>query len=264
MTRQRTQRIATAAAVSAVAAVALPATAAAGGDIARDVTFTVEVTGTQVHDWRYRSSEPLRDEDGWTSGDGSQTIGWHTTRTAKFEGIRYLKRNLGGTRLPDSVLLAPSREAKAKATVDRTSTVSRKDRHPVCEGGDLDPECALFVPLTIPVRQVGGRRDLPMRIDLFATGDQSGLEVKPVTTAAARYAECGPDTGPGSTLFRSFGEPLAVEFDGIARRATRLGLRKTLKLRRQIRSSGCLLPQTGAGFRSCATTDVTVELRRIA
>jgi hypothetical protein len=254
--------------VAAVPVAGVPAPASAAGEIAEDRTYRTEVTGIQVVDWRGRSSWPLDDLAGWSTQDGSQTLGWRTTRTGRLAATRYLRRRLGGTVLPPMALDGTTRAVRLRGTVRRTSAVRRRDPRPVCEGGALDPECRVL-PVPRSVAQSCGRRALPVRVHLGVSGARN--EDLLVTTSAhpdRRYATCGPREvmalrPPTVGTGRSPDGDLDVAFPDVARRLARLSRGRTLRLRSHVRL-GCPWPSIRPGVvDACTTTDVSVELTRL-
>jgi hypothetical protein len=242
--------------------------AAAADGFSEDRSYRVDVTGIQVVDWRARSSWPLDDLAGWTSQDGTQTLGWQTTRTGTLEGTRYLRRRVGGVVLPPFAFTGTGRAPRIKGTVLRKSTVTARDPTPVCEGGDLDDEC-LVVPLTRGVAQACGRKTPQVRVVVSYAGDENeDLTVQTTAEIDALYPQCGPANGvmdlrpPTADSGRSPDQDLDVTFPNVSRRVARLRKGATLKLRREVRL-GCPLPAIRPGYvDGCVTTDVTVELTR--
>jgi hypothetical protein len=247
----------------------LTSPARASNAFAEDRVFRVDVTGIQVVDWRARTSWPLDDLAGWTTQDGSQTLGWHTRRTGTLNGTRYLRRRVGDVVLPPFVLAGAGRALRIEGTVERRSAVRSRDPTPVCEGGTLDDDC-LVVPFPRSVPQTCGRRSIPVGVVVSPSGEEN--EDLVVTTAAApdrRYPACGPSGGvmglrpPTSGTGRSPDADLDVAFRNVARRVGRVRRGGRLKLERELRL-GCPMPAIRPGVvDSCTTTHVTVELTRI-
>lgn len=253
---------------------AVPSAVPAGASAApafEDRAFAVEITGIQTIDWRSRSSWPLDDDAGWTTQDGTQTLGWQTTRKGRIDGTRYRRRRLGTVTMPPFAINWVGRQPRIKATVKRVSAVQAKDPNPVCEGGTLDPEC-VFVPLTHGVPQTcGGQRAVRLPVTIGPAGEQNErLRVATVAEVDELYPQCGPSGGlmalrqPGPTAgTRVARDDLQAEFRAAARRLGRLrrGGRLTLRHRADL---GCPLPPavTPGVVESCVTTDITVELTR--
>lgn len=245
-----------------------PGPASAAGTVLEDRSYRIEVTGIQVIDWRSRTSWPLDGLAGWTSQDGTQTLGWQTTRTGGLRGTRYRVRRLGGVRLPTFAFTGSGRTPKIKATVLRKNTVVARDPTPVCEGGSLDDDC-LVVPLTRGVAQACGRKTPRMQVAVSYEGDENEhLTIETTTEIDELYPQCGPTSGvmdlrpPTADSGRSPDQDLDMTFRNASRRVARLGRGRTLKLRREVRL-GCPLPAIRPGYvDGCTTTDVTVELTR--
>jgi hypothetical protein len=248
-------------ALAAIVALALTTDAGAAPPPFEERRYRVELTGIQVHDWRYRSAVPLPVEAGWQRGDGTQTVGWQTTRPGILTATRNHLRRIGDVRLPAFVLNGFRRDPKLKATVDRSSEIVSKTGPPVCEGGKLDPECAGYVERTTPLPQACGRHELPMKLSFTPYEDGRTLETLIDADPAARYRECGPGTGAASWL-PALDEELGTTFPDAGRRLKRLRRGGRLRLRHSAETDGCPLGEERQGFADCAVTDVTVEITR--
>lgn len=258
----------TAGLATVLVALALVTPRAAAASIFEDRSYRVDVTGIQVVDWRARSSWPLDDLAGWTRQDGSQTLGWRTTRTGTIVGTRYRVRRLGGTTLPAFTIGSAGRRLRMRGTVLRSSRITRKAADPVCEGGSLDPECRTS-PAPLPVPQSCGRRTLAVQTTVAPSGSENeDLIVLVHARPDERYPQCGPVGGvmglrpPTVGTGRSPEGDLDVTFRDAAPRIGRLGRGRTLRLHREVRL-GCPLPAVRPGHvDACTTTDLTVELTR--
>lgn len=216
-------------------------------------TFAVDVTGTQVTDWRYRSAHPLPDTWGYTTGDGTQTLGFSTKRLGRLNASTVTGR---------LELWGMDREPAVKGTVDRASSVIFRPGPPVCEGGTLDPECAGYDPTPKPQPQDCRHRSLPVKVHLTASNrDNSGLTLALETETKGRFSQCGPDSGERSTFTEKLDEHEVIAFANVARRLKRLKVGRTLKLHGG-KEDGCPMTAPRAGLDLCKTTDVTVEITR--
>ncbi len=214
--------------------------------------YDVDITGIQVTDWRYLSAHPLPETWGYTTGEGSQTIGFRTTRKGRLGAMRHQRLTLMGM----------DREPRIKGTVKRSSRVIFRPGPPVCEGGKLDPECANYDPTPKQQPQECRRQDLPVNLRITSSGNrQENLTVTVDADTRNRYANCGPDSGERSRLTEDLDEREVMVFDNVARRLNRLRVGRTVKIAREAQD-GCPFPAPHAGFDVCRLTDVTLEITR--
>jgi len=258
-----------------------------------DMTFAVEVTG--IHDvmWSYKSAGWPDTCKSWTDGAGTQTTGLSTRRPMTFRATRLdgkLPRAMKD--VPRFTLLGPFGRPRYRATVERKgdwreyvrpATSECTPCGPLSEYGQCEGEQAPFVPL-----QRCGRHDLPRataalgfvpagtadRDDelLVSLGDALTLELR--TPLSGLFEQCAPDVQGGRSLARPEPLPLAVGGAKVRSLKTlRVGRKLTFKLSAQaglVQDGGpeakpeTCTPATvaGGGYRECATTEATVEVRR--
>lgn len=279
-----------------LAATALGAAAAPAAQAltTTDMTFRVEITGIHDVQWSYKSlGWPDRCKS-WTDGSGTQTIGISTRRPMTFRATRFDGRLPRAMKdVPRFTLLGPFGRPRYRATVERQgdwrehvrpSTPECTPCGPLSEYGQCEGEQAPFVPL-----QRCGRHDLPEATTsvelvpagtadaddelLVSLGDAVKVELR--TSLSGLFAQCAPNVQGGRSLAQP--EPLPLAVGGAKVRALKtLRVGRTLTLRASAQKALLQVPEVGEsrpeacsprtlagdGYRECATTEATIEIRR--
>lgn len=249
-----------------------------------DMTFRVDVTG--IHDvmWSYKSDGYPDACKSWTDGSGTQTIGISNTRPMTFRATR-----LDG-KLPAAMkdvarfqLLGPMKPAKYRATVERKGEWQEHVRPATSACTPCGPlseygQCAGEQPPVVPLQRCGRKeiarastslqfvpagtadRDEELVVSL---GDALTLELR--TPVSGLFPLCAPNL-PGSSVSLQQPEPLKLAAGGAKVRALktlRVGRKVTVKLSAELPRACSPKTIAGPGYRECATTEATVEVRRV-
>lgn len=255
-----------------------------------EMKLAVEITGIHVVDWSMRGKDAPNPCKAWVKGGGTQTIGFSTRRPMRYTA--FSTPRIGDVR-PQFVLLGGT-NAKYRATVERKgdweeNTIPQTSQctpcGPLSEYGECKPEDAPLAPLYDCRRKA--IRAPGAVLSYVDAGQNSGdevaslvdrLNVAMTAPTSGLYPHCPPEIADGTGRQLKHPEPLAVDILGAAaRKLTKLkpGRKITLKGDAEagyIEEDGVPSRETktcssatlaGTGYRECAVTDVTVEVRRL-
>jgi hypothetical protein len=194
MTRPARRLLAAAAALALCGgAAAAPATAAPKRPAARAPTsvrhqdFTVDVTGSHVVDWQFRSRHFGDYETGWDEGRGRQRLNWDFRTPLR---VRLLHFPAVPGHLPAGTTLMHLDRTSVVGVVHRTMRAMEFPGKPASEGCDI---VGCEAPPPRPITGSCPRRKADLHLSVNA--DKRGaLDVRPVLQGDVRYADCWPTT----------------------------------------------------------------------
>lgn len=254
--------------------------------------FAVEVTGIHVVDWVH---DPGTTDTckAWSKGSGTQTTGFSTKRPVRYTGMKIVGKLPEIMRnAPRFTLLGFGRTSDFKATVERKGDWEEHlipNQRPCVPCGPLSEygECG-DAPLPPAPLFSCGRRDIKAagaNLAFVAKGsDDDGpvaltdaLRVDLAASSDGLFPHCPPELADGTGRELQQPDPREVSFVGAKVRklqSLRVGQKITLKdsseagyvsesekaPRELDACSSATL--SGPGYRECAITDVTVEVRR--
>ena len=254
-----------------------------------EMKLAVEVTGIHVVDWSNRGKDAPNPCKAWIKGAGSKTIGFSTRRPVRYTA--FSTPRIGDVR-PQFVLLGGT-NARYRATVARKGdwventipqTAQCTPCGPLSEYGECQAADTPIAPLwDCRRKQVAKPTAL---LTFVGAGQNDGevaslvdrLNVQMTAPTGGLYPHCPPELADGTGRELHTPDPLAVDILGAAaRRLTKLrpGRKITLKgdaERGYVEADGVPSRElktcsdatlAGTGYRECAVTDVTVEVRRL-
>ncbi|HEU4658273.1 MAG TPA: hypothetical protein VFR97_12145 [Capillimicrobium sp.] len=258
-----------------VAACAAAGAVAAAPAQARDPLLAVEVTGIHVVDWTYATEGAGQECKAWSRGSGTQTLGIRTPRAARYE---VLDTGMAKLLLPQG---SPTFAGSAQRTGDWTdhavpltsacTPCGPRSEYGPCE--DTAPD--LLHPLYDCKRRTPAANAM---LQLVPAGSEMGDGLTALadtlvvaTSVPTTFTACPPDFD-GSPVSLHSPQPLDVHIAGkpvkrlmSLRRGQRVALKGSAEAGYDGKqeSSSCQAPAGGVGYRECAVTDVTVEVRRL-
>ena len=268
----RSRSLLAAAAAAVAAAVALAAAAPAH---AADPVLAVDITGIHVVDWAFDSGGYPDECQAWTKGSGTQTLGLRTPKPVRYDLLDVVTTKLllpkGTGRFAGSAQRSAVWREHAVPLTSACTPCGPRSEYGECEEGDGD----LLAPLWDCRRRTPKAEAM---LQLVPSGTELGdgvvtlADTLVVTTAVpAAFPHCPPDFD-GSPVSTHSEQPLEVRIVGPTVRRL-MGLRRgqsvTLKGSAELGWDGkaerdsCQSPAGGDGYRECAVTDVTVEVRRL-
>lgn len=255
--------------------VAAAALAAAGPAHAADPVLAVDITGIHVVDWAFDRGGYPDECQAWTKGAGTQTLGIRTPKPVRYDlldaGIATLLLPKGTGRFVGSAQRTADWREHA---IPQTSACTPCG--PLSEYGRCTDDTGdLLAPLWDCRRRAP---EASAALQLLPSGTELGeglvtlADTLVVTTAVpAAFPHCPPDFS-GSPASTHAEQPLEVRIVGAKVRRLmhlRRGQSVTLKGSAELAWDGsaerdaCRAPAGGDGYRECAVTDVTVEVRRV-
>lgn len=262
-----------------------------------EMQFKVEVTGIHVVDWSYRPSTAGETCKAWSKGEGTQTTGFSTKRPVKYVGMKIVgKLPKAMAKAPRFTLLGFGRPGDFKATVERKGdwedhtvpmTAECTPCGPRSEYGACDD-----APHVDPARLLNcGRRDIKAasaHLTFIGKHDErdedllapltDALRVEPSAGVDGLFGNCPPELADGTGRDLKHPDPMEVSFVGAqARKITKMRVGQRIRLHDSVEAgfvsaegaedretTSCSAKTLqGFGYRECAVTDATVEVRRV-
>ncbi|ADB49859.1 hypothetical protein [Conexibacter woesei] len=262
----------------AASAIALAALTAPSAHAASTPTYTVDVTGIHVVDWRYQTDNYPDECKAWVKGSGTATLGIRTTKPA-----RYMLLAFPGM----APQLLMSKLGRYAGVAQRTA--SDWEDHAIPQTSACTPcgplseygECSEPGPPLAPLHDCRRRNGIASAaVSLIEAGksrERNGPAalvdaLRVDTSVVARFPSCPPTQlteGPG---MRSENAREVSIVGPKVRRIRRLARGQKITLHGSVERSfaggretqRCSKPAGGAGYSECAVTDVTVEIKRVA
>jgi hypothetical protein len=256
----------------AVAALALTAgPAAAATPHVSFMRLAIRISATHAVKWHYQDAAYPDPARSWVAGQGTQTLTFADPQEVKYIASVARGSAPDGTRLTPLAMTPLRMPGPLQATLTRTGTWTPHDA-PTCdrEGGCGDSDLVLPLHHTqdCPPKAV----DVTPSIDVEAVPASRRwrlvVPVEPITQSGL-WANCPPDMD-GATRPLVLAQPGNLAFAGAIARISRLhrGQSVTLRAGRRsgakdgVASESC--PElSGAGQQECATTRVTLQVRRL-
>ncbi|HEY8582729.1 MAG TPA: hypothetical protein VIL49_07270 [Capillimicrobium sp.] len=263
--------------IGAVAGALAAAALAAAPAHAADPVLAVEITGIHVIDWDLATGGYPDECDSWTKAGGTQTLGIRTPKPVRYE---VLDTGMGKLLLPagrQRFVGAARREVAEWRDHRRPMTSACTPCGPRSEYGpcDDDPQEDLLAPLWDCAPRTPDAQATLQLIPAGTETDEGVVALADVlvvaTSIPATWTHCPPDFD-GSDIALRADAPLEVRIVGPSVRklaSLKRGGRVTLKGSTELGWDGaaererCDGPPGGFGYRECAITDMTVEVRRI-
>lgn len=232
--------------------------------------LAVEVTGVHLDDWHFQDEGFPDPERVWAVGSGTQTLAFSTPKPVLYNATVISGTIPGGASAPP-LSLAKLSSAPLKGSLRRTAKWRTNDGNPCDTEGKCNPS-----EIAKPTHQKPScpalRRGVPLTLETSSPG--GGAEVLtvgflPVSGLSAPWPNCPPDID-GITRPLRLAQPRAVLIPGGIARISKLRRGGSLTLKGSAglgaadgtESKAC--PKlAGIGLQECATTDVTVEVKRL-